>query len=91
MYQRNATVEEAPLQSELMLYDPVSAQFYMLNATMACIWRSCESPQPIDALIDAVVVGFEGVERTAVEGDVRSAVGELVSLGLLVDTSATAG
>lgn len=90
MYQRNQQVEEAPLQSELMLYNPSTAQFYMLNPTMAHIWRSCENAQPMDALVTAVVDGFEGAEPAEVEGDVRKAVDELVSLGLLIDTAKAA-
>jgi hypothetical protein len=90
MYQRNPQVEEAPLQAELMLYNPTSAQFYMLNPTMAHIWRTCETAQPIESLIDSVVEGFEGAERSAVETDVRNAVGELTNLGLLIDTAPSA-
>ena len=90
MFQRNSQVEEAPLQSELMLYNPSTAQFYMLNPTMAHIWRSCESAQPIDALVSAVVDSFDGADGAAVETDVRQAVAELVSLGLLVDTAKAA-
>lgn len=87
MYQRNPQVEEAPLQSELMLYNPSTAQFYMLNPTMAHIWRSCESAQPLEALVSAVKAGFEGADGAEVEADVRKAVDELVSLGLLIDTA----
>lgn len=90
MYQRNHQVEEAPLQSELMLYNPTSSQFYMLNPTMAHLWRSCASAQPLESLIESVVAEFEGADRAAVETDVRDAVGQLTSLGLLFDTAAPA-
>jgi PqqD family protein of HPr-rel-A system len=87
LYQRNSEIEEAPLQSELMLYHPGSSQFYMLNATMAEIWKLCVAAQPMDALVEGVEQAFEGAERATVEGDVKNAVGELVSLGILVDTA----
>ena len=87
MYLRQADVEEAPLQSELMLYKPSTAQFYMLNPTMAHIWRNCGSAQSLDALVGSVKDGFDGADGAEVESDVRKAVEELVSLGLLVDTA----
>ena len=90
MYQRNTQIEEAPLQSELMLYNPSTAQFYMLNPTMAHIWKSCESAQPLESLVSSVVDGFEGADGVSVETDVRKAVDELVSLGLLIDTAKAA-
>ena len=90
MYLRTATVEEAPLQSELMLFNPSTAQFYMLNPTMAHIWRSCESAQSLDALVGSVKDGFDGADGAGIESDVRKAVDELVSLGLLVDTAKAA-
>ena len=87
MYQRNAAVDAAPLESELMLYHPTTTQFYMLNPTMVCIWRSCEAPKAFEALVDAVLSEFDGAERPTVESDVRLAVDQLVSLGLLFDVT----
>src|SRR5262245_61416944 len=39
---RNPGIEEAPLQEELMLFDPKSGRFYMLNPTMAFLWKRCD-------------------------------------------------
>lgn len=87
MYQRNAEVEAAPLQSEVMLFNPSTSQFYMLNPTMAFIWRECERPGSIDSLVSLLTSEFEGVDESTAIADVQKAVEELVSLGLLVDTT----
>ena len=34
VYKRNPQVEEAPLGGDLMLFDPVKSQFFVLNSTM---------------------------------------------------------
>ena len=88
MYLRKSNVEEAPLQSELMLYDPVSSQFFILNATMAHIWRVCSTSQSIESLVGAVREGFDGADGADLESDVRNAVSNLAELGLLVDSAA---
>ncbi len=84
MFQRNPSIEEAPLQNELMLFNPTSAQFFLLNPTMAYIWRNCDDKN-VDALIAGVVDSFDGVDPGAAAGDVHRALDELLSAGLLVD------
>lgn len=82
--QRNPNIEEAPLQNDMMLFNPVSSQFFLLNPTMAYIWRSCQG-KDVDALVDGITREFEGADSGNADEDVRQAVAELLSLGLLVD------
>ena len=82
---RNPKIEEAPLESELMLFDPASAGFFVLNPTMAYIWRHCDGARPVGRIVEGLVADFEGATPSAAETDVREAVEELVSRGLLVD------
>lgn len=88
MYRHNPRVEEAPLQRELMLFDPESSQFYLLNSTMAFIWRRCDEDQSLEALVDGMTEEFEGVDPASADREVRQAFDDLVKLGLLVDATA---
>jgi hypothetical protein len=87
MLKRNPKVEEAPLQNDLMLFHPDSSQFYVLNPTMAFIWRRCESLQSVETLIEDLTEAFEGVDRAVAAEDVRNACQELISRGLVIDTA----
>ncbi len=90
MYQRNPEIEAAPLQSEVMLFNPKSSQFYMLNPTMSFIWRQCEHPESLDSLVNDLTLEFDGADAPEVAADVQKAIGELLSLGLLVDARVAA-
>ncbi|PYQ51094.1 MAG: hypothetical protein DMF59_09015 [Acidobacteria bacterium] len=89
MYRRNRQVEEAPLQQELLLFNPTSSQFYLLNGTMAYIWRNCETTS-LDGLISGIGDTFEGADPSSAADDIRTALAELLSLGLVVDDATAA-
>ncbi len=80
---RNPAIEEAPLQGELMLFDPASAKFFVLNTTMAFLWRQCDGTKSLPDIASALVDEFEGVDPTTAQNDLGSAATELSSLGLL--------
>lgn len=82
-YQRRGQIEEAPLSGELMLFDPESGRFFVLNRTMASIWRRCDGESEIEAIIEELNRDFRGVDPGAAAADVRRALDELVSLGLV--------
>ena len=88
MLSRNPKIEEAPLQSELMLFEPVSSQFFVLNGTMAYIWRKCDGHTPVERIAEGLAAEFDGVDSSAADRDVRDAVEDLVAKGLLVDSGA---
>ena len=83
---RNPSIEEAPLQGELMLFNPSTGQFFVMNRTMATAWRQCDGKNSIAAMAEEIAESFEGVDRRQAEFDVTRAVEELFNLGLLVDT-----
>jgi PqqD family protein of HPr-rel-A system len=83
-WRRNPKIEEAPLQGELMLFDPTSAKFFVLNRTMAFLWRHCDGALSLGAILDRMVQDFADVEPAAAETDLRAALQELVDLGLLI-------
>jgi hypothetical protein len=82
---RNPRIEEAPLQGELMLFDPATSRFFVLNRTMAYVWRRCDGTLAWDRLVEGLAEEFSGVPREAAEQDLRRAVGELKELGLVFD------
>lgn len=85
---RNPTIEEAPLQGELMLFDPATSRFFVLNRTMAYVWRNCEDEPAWERLVAGLADAFSGVELPAAEADLRRAVDELIGLGLVFDAQA---
>lgn len=78
---RNPKIEEAPLQGELILYDPGSAKFFVLNKTMAFAWRHCDRAP--DDMVETLRQEFAEVEPATAEGDLREAIDQLCNLGLL--------
>lgn len=69
-----------------MLFDPPSGRFFVLNATMAFVWRRCDGATSPERMIDDLGAEFDAVSPTAATADVSEALAELQSLGL-VDTA----
>ena len=82
---RNPQVEEAPLQGELMIFDPASSRFFVLNRTMTFVWRRCDGAHGVAEMLEELRGEFSEVDREKAEGDLKRALGELASLGLVVD------
>jgi hypothetical protein len=82
---RNPRIEEAPLSGELMLFDPETSRFFVLNRTMAYVWRHCEGELAWNRLVSGLAEEFSGVPPSAAEADLRRAVEELRGLGLVFD------
>ena len=80
---KNPKIEEAPLQGELMLFDPATSRFFVLNRTMAYVWRQCESAPGVNALIDGLQEEFSEVEADVARKDVERALQELMDAGLV--------
>jgi hypothetical protein len=80
---RNPKIEEAPLETDLMLFDPASSKFYVLNRTMAFVWRECDGEKTVEAILDRMTQNFREVDRASASKDLGVAVDQLVSLGLV--------
>ena len=63
---RNPKIEEAPLQGELMLFDPVTSKFFVMNRTMAFLWRQCDGERALSAIVDRLPL--ELVQMGEVDG-----------------------
>jgi len=82
---RNPKIEQAPLQNEMMLFDPAQSKFFVLNQTMAFVWKSCDGGTPLGDIATRLIEEFRDVDLERAIRDVQSAAAELTSLGLLLD------
>jgi hypothetical protein len=85
VFVRKPNVEEAPLAGELMLFDPASSRFFVLNPTMALVWRHCDGRHTVGAMLDALQQEFDQVEPTTAGADLEKALVEIVALGLAAE------
>jgi hypothetical protein len=69
-----------------MLFDPVTSKFFVLNRTMAFLWRECDGQHTFGGLLHRLTEEFAGVDPKSSKEDVREALDELTGLGLLVDS-----
>jgi hypothetical protein len=83
LYQRNPKLEEAPLGADLMLYDPDKSQFYVLNRTMAYLWKNCDGTNSFDKIVEAVPNVFAEADDRPVKAEMKAALDELLSLGMI--------
>jgi coenzyme PQQ synthesis protein D (PqqD) len=83
LYRRNPKIEESPLQGELMLFDPVKSQFFVLNPTMAHVWKNCDGEMSLEKIVGAVPAQFSDSEAHPVAAEMKTALDELVALGLV--------
>jgi hypothetical protein len=84
LYRRNPKIEEAPLQGELMLFEPEQARFFVLNRTMTALWRRCDGETTFEGMLDCLRTSFRDAEPAPLEVEVRDALGQLVELGLVI-------
>ena len=80
---RNPKIEEAPLETDLMLFDPANSKFYVLNRTMAFVWRECDGQKTGAAILDRMTQSFRDIDPASASKDLGVAVEQLVSLGLV--------
>lgn len=83
---RNPKIEEAPLQGELMLFDPTTSKFFVLNGTMAFLWRHCDGERDLVLILESLCAEFSGVDRAVAEADLRKAVEDLAGMQLLISS-----
>lgn len=88
MYRRNPKVEEAPLQGELMLFDPDRSKFFVLNPTMAAVWRKCDGTTTLEDMFEVIRTSFSETDVAPVEAEVKNALGQLIELGLATSVEA---
>lgn len=88
VYRRNPKVEESPLQGDLMLFDPDRGQFFVLNRTMAHVWRCCDGALDLSEVVASVGRSFADTGAANLQSDTAAALEQLLQLGLVAQSSA---
>ena len=83
-YQRNPAVESAPMQQEVILFEPVANTFCLLNGTAAFLWDRLEHPATADELATALCGHYQGVDTTRAAADVETALAEFSRLAIVL-------
>jgi coenzyme PQQ synthesis protein D (PqqD) len=84
VFSRTPQIEEAPLAGELMLFDPQTSRFFVLNRTMAFVWRRCGGNHTVARMLADITQEFEGVDPEVAVTDLEKSIEELVTMGLVV-------
>lgn len=66
-----------------MLFDPARSQFFVLNSTMAYLWRNCDGEKSLDRIVELVCSEFDGTDAHPIAAEMKTALDELVSLGMV--------
>lgn len=82
-FRRNPSIEAAPLQNELMLFNAATKKFCVLNSTAAQLWECLAEPKTENELASALRTQFK-TNGARVEDDVTKVMQELEGLGLVV-------
>jgi hypothetical protein len=83
-FQRHQRVEAAPLNEEAILLDPATSKFFMLNSTSSFIWEHLSTPTTAESLAGELCKAFDNVAMPQALNDVRAALDEMLSMGLVV-------
>jgi Coenzyme PQQ synthesis protein D (PqqD) len=83
LFRRNPKVEEAPLGADLMLFEPEKSQFFVLNSTMAYLWRSCDGANSLDRIVESIPSKFAEADGHPVATEMKAALDELLALGMI--------
>ena len=81
-YQQIPTVEAAPLEDGVILLDPETNQFSVLNQTAAAIWAKVAQPATSQEIVDDLRARFEEVGGGVVS-DVEGTLREMVERRLI--------
>ena len=81
--------ETAPIQDGLILFEPKTGKFIMLNSSAAFLWSELSTPKTEDELASRLSAAFSGVATAG--PDVREALEGLGRLELVVTPAEASG
>jgi hypothetical protein len=81
-YQQIKTVEAAPLEDGMILLDPETSQFSVLNQTATVIWTSVAEPATSEEIAAELRLRFEEVDG-AVLSEVEDTLRQMVERQLI--------
>jgi hypothetical protein len=82
-YQQRATIEAAPLEDGVILLDPETNEFSVLNQTASAIWARVAQPATSEEIATEIAAQFAEVTSAAARSDVEAALRQMVERKLI--------
>ena len=87
-FRRNPRIETAPLDNELILFDPPSSKFLILNGTGSYLWERLSEPLTAVGLARSVCAHFSGIVLSKAFSDVAEIIEQMISQELVISSDA---
>jgi hypothetical protein len=84
LFRQNHAVETSPIQEELIVFNPQSGKFCILNQTSTSMWALLKHPSSAEQLAEAVTRSFGGVDIGQARHDVEIMLQDMLKLSLVV-------
>jgi hypothetical protein len=82
-YQQRATIEAAPLEDGVILLDPETNEFSVLNQTATAIWSRVAQPATPEEIATEIVAQFAEVTAADARSDVEATLRQMVERRLI--------
>jgi Coenzyme PQQ synthesis protein D (PqqD) len=82
-YQQRPTIEAAPLEDGVILLDPDTNEFSVLNQTASAIWSHVARPATSEEISAEIVASFSDVTEGAARADVEATLQQMVAQRLI--------
>jgi len=82
-YQQRSAIEAAPLEDGMILLDPETNEFSVLNQTATAIWARTAQPATCDEISADIVARFADVTEGAARSDVEETIRQMVERKLI--------
>ena len=82
-YQQRGSIEAAPLEDGVILLDPETNEFSVLNQTASAIWARVAQPATSEEIATEIAAQFAEVTAAAARSDVEAALREMVERKLI--------
>jgi hypothetical protein len=83
-FRRNPRIETAPLDEEVILFDPPNSKFLILNGAGSYLWERLSEPQTAEGLARSVCERFSGIELRGALSDVAEIIEQMISHELVI-------
>lgn len=87
-YLRNSDVFFTITDGELIILDDEEEQFFTSNAVASFVWLALETPTSPDALVEAIVGHFDGVDAATARTDLDELLIAFSARGLVSEVAA---
>lgn len=82
-YQQRASIEGAPLEDGIILLDPETNEFSVLNQTASAIWARVAQPATSEEIATEIAAQFAEVTASDARSDVEATLRQMVERKLV--------